>query len=317
MEYNYTSYTAKHKDPSPTRSHFLAKILLSLILISLVIIITGLTIQSFRKNKQHKLEVKESYNTMYQNKNYLELIEKMDGELKHNPLQVEFLIYRGFSYYLLGESEREQNKQSVYFSMALYDLRKAVVVCHSSDLLADVYFCIGKIYYYYGNGYYNQCIDYLNRSLACGNERIDLLYVLGLVYSYIGEYEKANQVLLRSLDIEVSGLALLSVGMNHYRMNQKDKAREYLMQTIEFSEDKKNQERAWQTLGMIALEEKDYRKALDCFNRVIGINENNAEAYFQRGEIYYLYFRDSVKARSEWRKTVEIDPSHIRANERL
>ena len=49
---------------------------------------------------------------------------------------------------------------------------------------------------------------------------------------------------------------------------------------------------------------------------LIKLNENNAGAYFYRGEIFYLK-NDLIKARSEWRKTLQIDPSHIKAKKRI
>ena len=79
----------------------------------------------------------------------------------------------------------------------------------------------------------------------------------------------------------------------------------------------KNKEKALFTLGMISFELGKYEKALQYFDKTIELNENNAEAYFQRGEIYYLYYHDNIKARAQWRKTIEIDPGHLKAGKRL
>jgi tetratricopeptide (TPR) repeat protein len=316
LNYGYQPYVGRKN----ARKHYILIFINALIIVAIlgaVIWAVTFCVRHVQNDKQKKIAVKESYSVLYSNKNYIELIEKMDGELRDNPLQPEFLVYRGFSYYLLGEAEHDKNKQSVYFSLALADLRKVPIVYSGADLLGNVYFCIGKIYYHYGKGYYNQSIEYLNRAIKCGNERIDLLYVLSLVYSYIGEYEKANQILLRSQDLEKNDLALLSIGINCYRMGKMDEAIKYLQETADVSAQIKNKEKAMFTLGMICFEQGKYEKALHYYDKTIELNENNAEAYFQRGEIYYLYYHDNIKARAQWRKTIEIDPGHLRAGKRL
>ena len=316
MSYGYQPYVGR-KNARKHYIHIFFNALLVVAFLSAIIWGVVYCVRYVRHDREEKLAIKESYSELYANKNYLELIEKMDGELRNNPLQPEFLVYRGFSYYLLGEAEHDSSKRSVYFSLALTDLRKVSVVYSANDLLGNVYFCIGKIYYYYGKGYYNQSIEYLNRAIKCGNERIDLLYVLGLVYSYIGEYDKAHQILLRSQDLEKNDLVLLSMGINCYRMGSMDEAMKYLQETADVSAEIKNKEKALFTLGMISFELGKYEKALQYFDKTIELNENNAEAYFQRGEIYYLYYHDNIKARAQWRKTIEIDPGHLKAGKRL
>ena len=154
MSYGYQSYVGR-KNARKHYIHLFFNALLIVILLSLIIWGITFCIRHVKNDKQEKLAIKESYSVLYANKNYLELIEKMDAELRNNPLQPEFLVYRGFSYYLLGEAEHDSSKRSVYFSLALTDLRKVPIVYSANDLLGNVYFCIGKIYYYYGKGYYS------------------------------------------------------------------------------------------------------------------------------------------------------------------
>ncbi|OHD79214.1 MAG: hypothetical protein A2355_06305 [Spirochaetes bacterium RIFOXYB1_FULL_32_8] len=65
------------------------------------------------------------------------------------------------------------------------------------------------------------------------------------------------------------------------------------------------------------MNKKEYEKALFTLNSVTELNENNADAFFLRGEIYFIYYKDNIRARSEWRKTLSINPSHIKAYRRL
>ena len=318
---NHLNYRVPHRKNSSYRGSgkwsTLLKWILFVSLFAILVIVLLVFAEYSKEKSSNKLRIKESYSQMYYNRNYLELIEKMDGELKVDMYQPEYLAYRGIAYYLLGEAEKDLSKRNIYLDHALYDLRKVLVLSSSQELLSNVYFCLGKIYYYYGTGYYNQTIEYMTKALKIGNERTDLLYVLGLVYSYIGDYEKANEVLLKSITMERSDLSLLALGVNHERMEKFSEAKQYLEEVVDRSIDKKNKEQALLVLGRINFEQKEYKRAFDYYNQIIDLNENSYEAYFQRGEIYNIYYGDRIKARADWRKTIEIVPSHISANNRL
>ena len=48
------------------------------------------------------------------------------------------------------------------------------------------------------------------------------------------------------------------------------------------------------------------------YNRILALDPNAADAHYYLGEIY-LKMTDPVRARSEWRKALLIDPSHYGA----
>lgn len=318
MSYVYSSLHGRSDRPK-NNGGFL-KFSLIFIFVAIVVVLAVLGVFASRKyveNRRNVTNIKDLYKKMYANKNYLGLIEKMDFELKRKPMNIEYMIYRGFSYHLLGESEKDLNKKNVYFSLALVDLRKAVAIGLPDKIASDVYFCIGKIYYYLGRTYYNQSINYLKLSLTYGNERVDLLYILGLVYSYVGNYEESNKVLERSLDIEKSELVMLALGINEMRLDKNASAKSYFENVAKITKNAKLKEKSLFNIGVILFNENNFEKSLEMFNKVIEINENNAEAYYYRGEIYFVYYRDNIRARSEWRKTLEIDPSHIKAYKRI
>jgi len=318
LSYKYTSFQGK--TVRRNNNHVVNKVLLFLFLfLFIVFFITsiGYFYKNYKRNQKISFELRESYRKLYDSKNYLELIDKMDNELKNNSLRVEYLIYRGFSYYLLGEAEKDVNKRSLYFSLSIIDLRRSLAVGVADNIAPDVYFCIGKIYYFYGRSYYNQSIDYLKKSLSYGNERVDLLYVLGLVYSNISNYEESNKVFKRSLDIEYSDIVSIAVALNYYRSSDFNNAEKYINKVLENKSSDKIKETALITLAEIQLNKKEYEKALFTLNSVTELNENNADAFFLRGEIYFIYYKDNIRARSEWRKTLSINPSHIKAYRRL
>lgn len=268
------------------------------------------------QKKKDQVELKDSYKRLYTQKNYLELTQKMDFELKKSPFQVEYLIYRGFSYFFLGEDERDLVVKRKYFTASLVDLRKALALGIPDSNKPGVYLCIGKIYFYLGRPYYNLSIKFLNMSLASGNLREDLLYILALIYSHIGEYKNAVSILEKSLQIDESDIVLLAIGHNYYKANEHENAKSYFEKVIKISNNPKIKEKAYLNMGEIYFNQKKYTAALPYFNKVIEINDNNANAYFYKGEISF-FFNDTIKARAQWRKTLEIDPSHIRARKRF
>jgi tetratricopeptide (TPR) repeat protein len=240
----------------------------------------------------------------------------MDTELRSSPFSQEYLVYRGYSYFLLGEDEEDQDKKNNFLEMAILDLRKSMAIGIPDKNKANIFFCIGKIYYYFGEPYYLQALQYLRRSMDAGNKRIDLYYVLGLVLSHLGKYDESVKVFSEALGHEESEIVLLAIANSYYKNNDIENAKKYLNRIMNISTDPKIKEKAFFLFGEIAFKEKNYSEAKDHFDKVVSLNENNASAYFYLGEIYYLQ-NDIVKARALWRKTLEIDPSHIMALKRI
>ena len=83
----------------------------------------------------------------------------------------------------------------------------------------NIYFILGKIYYYLGDSYYRQSLKYLNKSLDEGNKRNDLLYILGLLHSHLGDYNKSIEVFQTAIKNDNSEILVLALA-NSYVMNK-------------------------------------------------------------------------------------------------
>ncbi len=272
--------------------------------------------KNLKKRTTQREELKSSYKKLFNQKNYLELIEKMDKELKESPFSAEYLIYRGYSYFFLGEEEKGSDRQKKFFILSLVDLRKSMAIGITNDNLSNLYFCIGKIYYYFGDAYYRLSVEYLKKSLNLGNKRKDLFYILGLIYSYLGNYEDSILSFRESLKIEENDLVLLAIGITYHKKSDFENSKNYLAKVMKISKEPKIREKSLQMYGEILFEEKKYEEAVKYFDEVIDLNENNSNAYFFKGEICFIN-NNPIKARAFWRKTLEIDPSHIRALKRI
>ena len=141
-----------------------------------------------------------------------------------------------------------------------------------------------------------------------------MYYILGLVYNNTGKYDDAVSCYTESLKIEENDLVLYAIASAYYKNNDFENSKVYLERVINISKEPTIIENSYLLYGEILFDQKDDR-AMDYFNKVIELNDNNSNAYYYRGEIYFQK-NEKIKARYEWRKALEIDPSHIRARDR-
>lgn len=311
MNYQYNNRYKKKNSP--------------VIIFSLIIILVLVSLSVFflfryvKKNKDvitKKNEIQKYYQKLFEEKNFTLIIEKIENELKADPFSVKYLMFRGYSFFLLGEEEKNIQKRNSFLYSSLIDLRKALALGVSAKNKENIFLAIGKIYYYLGENYYRLSVDYLSRALESGMVRKDLFYILGLVHSNIGSYDKSIEYFKESLKIEETDFLLLALGLTYYKYNDSDNTIKYLNRVIKVSNNPKIIEKSFFLLGEIYFNQNKISESLDCFNKVIDLNENNASAYFYRGEIFFKY-NEKIKARAEWRKALLIDPSHIRALKRI
>lgn len=311
MQINYS----KNKYYKKTKKKIkLFKILLSVFLFFLIVFLFILIIKNIKLNK--KSDNKEIYKKFFSEKNYLELIKILDNDLKKDPFKQKNLVYRGYSYFFLAEDEEDLSKKKVFLNLSLLDLRKSIAIGVPKKNLGNIYFIIGKIYFYLGEPYYNQSLKYLKKSLEFNNKRIDLLYMLGILYSDIGDYKESIKFFTDALKYEESDLLLLAIANSYYKDNNYSNAKIFIKKILEKSDDNKIIEKSYLLLGIIYYNENNFDDSLTYFEKVLNLNDNNVQAYFYIGEIYYNK-NNLIKARAEWRKVLEIDPSHIKARKRL
>jgi tetratricopeptide (TPR) repeat protein len=104
----------------------------------------------------------------------------------------------------------------------------------------------------------------------------------------------------------------LTLAQTYYKLSRIPEAEEYLIRTINRTEDVSIEEKSRFLLGQIYIDKEDYLKAENQYNMILEKDPRSADAHFQLGEIY-AELGDSIRARSEWRKALQIDPSHYGA----
>lgn len=269
----------------------------------------------FNYNK-NKVNFNKSYIDKLSEGNYLDLIKELNRAILQAPFNVEFRLYRGISFFLQAEEEKEWSKRKNYLTNSLIDLRKAYALGVDKENLKNIFFIVGKIYFYFGEAYYSLSLKYLDKAKNMGLKREDLYYTLSILYSYLGNYKKSLDVLLESLKIGENDILFLAIANAYYKLSDYSNAKEVLNKLISNTNDTKVKVKAYFLLGEIFFNEKNYDESLNCFNNIIELDENNAEAYYYRGEIFSKQ-NNLIKARAEWRKVLEINPGHINALKRI
>jgi len=294
------------------------KIILFFIILIILAVISGFCYIAYLgvKSLSKKSVVVKENKQLFIDKNYTKLIEDMNKQLLKKPFNSEYLTLRGYSYFFLAEDESDISKKKTFLTLSLIDLRRVLAITKVNKIDNSILFILGKIYYYLGEPYYYQSIDFLKKSYNRGNNRTDLLYLLGLIYSFTGEYNESIKVFQNALKIEESEILLLALANAYYKANDIKNAEIFLGNILKNSKDNRIVEKSYYILGEIYFQQNELEKALENFNKAIEINYSNAGAYFYRGEIYFKS-NNLVKARAEWRKTLEIEPSHIKALKRI
>ncbi len=291
-------------------------VLIPLVLIMITVFLVLIIKNSFALTEK-KNELKAIHANLFNSNKIDELIDLINKDIENNLFEPEFLVYRGYAYFLKGEDNSDIFIKQKFFNLALLDLRKALALGVPEKNLANIYFTLAKIYFVKGFDYYNQSIDYFNRSILAGNSsRADLFFIMSVIYANSGDLKTSIDYLLKSYTIEKNEVVLYSLANNYFKIEDYNKSLLFINELIKSSDNQNIIENSYLLAGEIFFIKNEYDEALSNFDRVISINENNFTAYFYRGEIFAKK-NNLVSARAQWRKTLEINPSHIKALNRL
>jgi tetratricopeptide (TPR) repeat protein len=191
---------------------------------------------------------------------------------------------------------------------------------------------LGKAYYYKGPSYADLSIRFLEEARREAYKAGDIPEYLGLAYAAIRDFRSSVAAFTLALDPSEpappdtnpaggargtpSDLLLLSIARSYIALGEQDTAKAYLVRCIETSRDSASVIAARLLLGGILTETAGPEDAEGQYLAVLEMDEENAEAHYQLGELY-LSGGDPTRARAEWRRAVRIDPTHGPARTRL
>ena len=245
---------------------------------------------------------------MWESQRYNDLISFSDSVLAQDPSDFEALVFKGFSSFYEGAARVNQEEKTAYIDDAVFSLRKAVLF-DDKKMNPQVNYILGKAYYHKGKFYSDLSIKYLEKSLESNISNIDIYEYLGLAYADIGDNQKSAFYFEKAAELNPSDLLFLILAQKYLELENYLKAEEYLIRSNNKTTDAKIQEKNLFLLAQIYENRNDYLKAEECYLKIIENNARSADAYYHLGLLYET-MGDSVKARSELRKALRVDPEH-------
>ena len=257
----------------------------------------------------------QTIENLWDNQHYETINQKCEIILQEEPMNQKALIYNGFSYFYRGASQYSLEEKIPLFDDSIINLRRALLVCNN-DIRGKVKYIIGKCYYQKGKYYSDLAIKYLEESIEDGYTGDDTFEYLGLLYTRLGRYEKSADYYLKAIEVSPTDMLYLVMAQTYYQLEDREKSEEYLNWTLNKTTDFSVEQKARYLLGNILIENEEYERAQEEYLKILEKNDKAADAYYYLGDIYDR-MGDSVKARYQWRKCLEIDPYHYGAKLKL
>lgn len=147
---------------------------------------------------------------------------------------------------------------------------------------------------------------------------------LDLLATYWEEHEQlalAESLAMRSAELSqmMNPTPLTTLGRIYGRGGENEKAEHFFLQALQLCEAQPDQSmlfKIYRNLGVLYGKKRDFVRALENFRLAVQTNPDDAESRFGLG-VAYFDNGDTESALREWARTVQIDPQHIRAWERL
>ena len=98
------------------------------------------------------------------------------------------------------------------------------------------------------------------------------------------------------------------LGMTYVDIDQREKAKEILLKTLQFEKKYKG---VYLELGLIAESEGDHDKAIRHFEKELEIDTESVRTYQRLGDLYSSYSTDFGRAKATLEKALEFQPNHV------
>ena len=256
-------------------------------------------------------EEQQSLAQLWELRDYVTINERCSEALEEEPLSERHLLYNGFSYFYRGANQYSPEDQLPLFQKAVVNLRKLLVL-DSPPEEGKIHYVLGKTYYHKGRFYLDLAVHHLKRAVESEYSAADLYRYLGLALGEMGNYEESINYFLTAAEEKPDAILYMTIGQTYYKMGRNEKALDFLNRAVQGTEETAVEQRARFLLGKIYMDMDMLEKAKDQYEVILSNEPKSADAHFHLGEIYEMQ-GDNVKARAEWRTTLDIEPSHYGA----
>ena len=307
------SHVAKRK------SKFLPRLILTIVVVA-VLTLLSLGIYKFLDNKVHS-EI--SVNTLYKywdEKDYQAVYDSSNAIIEKNNLHNAARTLHGYSSFFLAESEVDNARSQELLDEAIINLRIAMQYA-KEDMLPQIEYMLGRCYFYKDNPtnehyYADLTIKYLLMCQEHGFYSDDIPEFLGLSYAALSETQKSIESFTTALRDRESDNLLLSIAEQYCKAGQGTVAKQYLNRVIGMTLNDDIALKSHKLLAQIYMDEEKFEEAEKEFEAILEKDENFADAHYGLGVIYEKQ-GNNAKARSEWRKCLNIQPQHTLARQKM
>jgi tetratricopeptide (TPR) repeat protein len=253
-------------------------------------------------------------------------------EIMYTDTDFDSLMREGIESYNTGHYDRaieffkeaagiHPDYADVYFKLGLSMLRHGdheqaragfIEALRINDKYTEARFYLGVSYL--DEKLYREALPHFERAAGEKPAYADLQCYLGSTYFYLGELKKAHAALDRALKLSPGyAKARYYFGLLLYAMGEKKDAVEYLSGGIRELE---RPEAANVNLALVYLKEGNLEEAMHVLNDVLEAGGESADVLYFLGEVYLRMERPS-EAEELFRRSLKINPSFLRAREKL
>ena len=252
-------------------------------------------------------------------------IEILNKNINSNPENAEYFNDRAV-YFISNKKDND----------ALNDIKKAIQLDETN---ADYYITLSNIYLYQGK--VTNCLEAINKAFELDTDKARIHLKLAEVYLILKEYQKTHENVEKALEIDpinpvayfINGYSFLEEGDTNLAIrnfqdavsqdqeyldafyylgmiysDRNDKlAVEYLNNALRIEPD--NVEVLY-LLGLFFQENENTEKAIEIYDRILKIDENNKFAHYNKAYIELVYLKEFKKAIEDFTKAIKSDPTY-------
>lgn len=250
--------------------------------------------------------------------NYKDVYDISTAILYERPYNYTALVFHGYSSFFLSLSDNDTIQAQNYIEESITSLRQALISTTTGDEnVPQIEYMLGKAYFYkdYLSAYHyyaDLSVKYLISAMNRGYKAEDIPELLGLNYAALGMTAESIEAFSKAIVEKSSDTLILAIAEQYMNAKQYQTAEQYLHRISSDCKDERIVLRSHFLLGQIYLEESLFENAVFEFNNIIENfdgAENSADAYYGLGLVYEKQ-GDLVRARSEWRKVLRMQPNH-------
>lgn len=256
-----------------------------------------------------------SFSELWEARQYKELIEYGNNELRRNPMNKNALIFTGFANFYQGISILIPEERAAYMEESIKLLRKALL--SEGEVNASVKYILGKAYYHKGIHYSNLSVKYLSEALNEKQDARDIYEYLGLSYARMGDREKSIENFEKAVALNPSSPLLILSLANAYLENRETEAAARVLNSMGDIEDNEDiTEKKYLLAGRVNHELGNSEQAEACLKKAIEINSSLVDAHYYLGLVYEAR-GEKRKAERQWRTGYRINPDYLPIKNRL